>query len=172
MPSKVLVREQEGEGKSVAPWAPARLYPALGWVGLVLAAAALADYALAFFPTAFSSMEWEFGTISQIFAGLPLLWIGLACVWMSGAMAGRQWVLLTIGIVLVLAAVVVLILLVAFALDVPVAIKTTQAAARRPVEKAILKTVFMGVLFGAAFAISGVLALSRARPTSSGRAGS
>ncbi len=171
MPSKVLVREP-GEGKSVAPWTAARLYAAVGWVGVVLAAAALADYALAFFPTAFSSMEWEFGTISQIFAGLPLLWIGLACIWVSGAMAGRQWVLLTIGIALVLAAVIVLVLLVAFALDVPVALKTTQAVARRAVEKAILKTVFMGVLFAAAFAISGVLALSQARPTSSGRAAS
>ncbi len=155
MPNRVLMRDEGGVAKKVvAPWASETLYSVLGWIGVVMAAAALVDYAIALLPTHFSSMEWEVGTISQVFAGLPLLSLGLAAIWVSGAGAGRRWQLLGIGL--------------AFALDVPVAIKGTPEAARSPVVKLVLKTVIMGLVFGAAYITAGVLALKQARGTSSG----
>ncbi len=169
MPNRVLMRDEGGVAKKVvAPWASETLYSVLGWIGVVMAAAALVDYAIALLPTHFSSMEWEVGTISQVFAGLPLLSLGLAAIWVSGAGVGRRWQLLAIGLAFEVGALIVLVLLLAFALDVPVAIKGTPVAARSPVVKLVLKTVIMGLLFGAAYIIAGVLALKQARGTSSG----
>ncbi len=173
MPSKVLVREEEGgaaQKQPVTPWSSRKLLAALAWVGVVLTAAALLDYALAMFPTHFRSGEWEFGTIGQIFAGLPLLALGLASIWLSGAGMGRRWMLLVSGTLFELAALTILVLLLVFALDVPLALKTTADVARSPVMKMILKTVGMAVLFGASFVYAGVLALGQARSTPAGEA--
>ena len=139
------------------------MFLALGWIGVVLAAAALADYAIALYPTAFSSMEWEFGTISQIFAGLPLLSIGLAAVWVSAAGSGRRWLLVLIGVALLVAAACVLAFLVLFALDIPAAVRATQGVARLGIEKLVAKTLIMGSLFGASYIVMGVLSLRQAR---------
>ncbi len=171
MPSKVLVREEEGAKKPVELWSSDKLFSVLGWVGVVLAVAALMDYALAMFPTHFSSMEWEFGMIAQIFAGLPLLAIALAAIWISGAMAGRRWQLFTVSGLLLAAALVVIVLLVAFALDVAVALKLNRGAGHEQVVKMAVKTVSMGLLFGAAFIITGVQALKQARGTPAGEVG-
>ncbi len=173
MPSKVLVREQEGvaEKKAIAPWPTSRLTVALAWFGVVLGVAALVDYAVALLPTHFSSGEWEFGTVSQVIAGLPLLSLALGLIWLSGAGSGRRWVLLTVGVALELAALVVLVLLLAFALDIPLAMKTTAGEARSQVIKMIVKTLFLGVMFGAAYILTGVLAFRQARGTPSQETG-
>ncbi len=168
MAERVLVRSSEGKQNVVVAWTQERVWPIVGWIGVVLTVAALLDYAVSFIPTHFSSMEWEFGTIAQVFAGLPLLLIGLVAIWISGAMLGLRWVLMTIGVVLGLATAVVLVLLVAFALDVPVAIKLNPGAAREQVVKLVVKTVFMALLFGASFLYTGVLALKQARGTPAG----
>lgn len=174
VPHQVLAREPAARAsrKAVAPWATATVLLAVGWIGVVLAAAALADYALALFPTSFSSMEWEFGTISQVFAGLPLLSIGLAAVWVSGAGSGRRWVLLATGVVFELAALCILVLLLLFALDIPAAVRSTEGPARLAVGKLAAKTLIMGLLFGTSYIITGVLALKQARGTPRGETGS
>ena len=46
MPNRVLVRDEGGVPKKVvAPWGSEKLFVVVGWLGVVLAAAALADYA-------------------------------------------------------------------------------------------------------------------------------
>lgn len=117
-------------------------------------------------------MEWEFGTIGQVFAGLPLLSLALAAIWVSGATSGRRWLLLSVGVVLEIGALIVMILLAAFALDIPVALKTNPGPAQEPVAKLAVKTVFMGLLFGAFYVVAGVLAFRQARGTPRGEAGS
>lgn len=174
MPIRVLVRER-GEGgakRFVAPWDPDKLLMAVGWIGAVLTGAALADYAIALFPPHFSSVEWEFGTISQVFAGLPLVFIGMVAIWLSGAGLGRRWVLLASGLAMEFAALCVVLLLLGFALDIPIALRSGQGAAHSAVVKVIVKTLAMGLLFGTSLIVSGVLALRQARTTVSGGAAS
>ncbi len=165
MPEPLIVREPEGEGprRVIEAWSSAKLFQTLGWIGLLLAVTALVDFGLAFFPTHFSSAEWEFGTVGQIFAGLPLLSLGIAAIWVSGAASGKRWMLLATGLALSAAALVVLLLLAGFALDIPVALRSTDGPARSGVTKMVVKTVFMGLVFGAAFIVTGVLALKQAR---------
>ena len=173
MPDQVVVREPEAEAPKtvVRPWSSATVFLAVGWTGVVLAVAALVDYAQAFIPTAFSSLAWEFGTISQFVAGLPLLALGLAAIWVSGAGTGRRRVLLTVGVVLELVALILVVLLLAFVLDVPAALRGAPLEAKAAVKRVAVKTLALGVLFGASFIAAGVLALKQARGVSSRGAG-
>jgi hypothetical protein len=154
---------QEAGERTIEPWTSAAVSRAVGWIGAVLAAAALADYALALVPTAFGNTEWEFGTISEVFAGLPLLSVGLAAVWVSAAGLGRRWLLILVGVVLLAAAAWVLVFLVLFATDIPTAIRATQGVARLGINKLVAKTLIMGLLFGGSYVVTGVLALKQAR---------
>ena len=162
---------REAGERAVEPWSWATVSRAVGWIGAVLAAAALADYALAVFPTGFGSPEWEMATIGAVVQGLPLFSIGLAGVWVCGAGLGRRGLLLIAGAVFLLAAVCVLGSLVLFLTDVPVAIRATQGAARLGINKLIAKTLILGLLFVGGFVAAGVVALKQSRGRPSGEAG-
>lgn len=170
---RVLVREpdtaaERAPRKPVAPWPLAMVYLAVGCIGVVLALAALVDYVLALVPMRFGVAEWEIGTISQIFFGLPLVSLGLAAIWISGAGAGRRWVLLGVGTVFFAAAVVLAMMLLLFALDIPLALRaTSETAARLGLKKLIAKTVILGLLFGVSYVVAGLMALRQLRRSNS-----
>jgi len=175
MSERVLVQPSvKAAGQRVVePWSGAAKYRVAGWVGAVLALAALTDYALAFYPLGFGSPEWEMGTIGAVVQGLPLFSIGLAGVWVCGAGLGRRSVLVIAGAVFLLAAACVLGSLVLFLTDIPVAIRATQGqgAARLGIQKLIAKTLMLGLLFVGAYVAAGVVALKQSRGRPSGEAG-
>lgn len=177
MERRVLVEEgapnKGARRRAVAPWSSTTVFLALGWIGLVLTAAALVDYALALYPLRLGSAEWEIGTISQVFFGLPLISLGMAAVWVSGAGGGRRWVLLGVGVAFLAAAMLVASMVVLFTLDVPLALRaTTQDVARLGLKKLIVKTLMLGLLFGASYVVAGVLALRQVRESNVREAGS
>lgn len=169
MSERVLVQapaEAEG-GRTIKAWSQATKYRVASWVGLVLAIAALSDYALAFYPLGFGSSEWEMGTIGSVVQGLPLFSIGVVGVWVGAGGLGRRWVLWVVGLVLLAAAVLGLGLVVLFLTDVPSALQATQGAAQLGMKKLIVRTLFLGVLFSLSYIVTGVLALRQARGGSS-----
>lgn len=135
---------------------------------MLLALAALCDDALAFYPLGFGSAEWEMATIGSVMQGLPLLSIGLGALWVAAARLAWRWTLVAVGWGGLLLAAIMLGLLLLFLTDVPLAIRATQAVARLGIYKLVARTLIMGLLFGAAYAVMGVLALKRARGTSPG----
>lgn len=159
------MREPAATGKRppVRPWDDSRRYAILGWIGVVLALAALSDYALALYPLGFGSPEWEAATIGSIVQGLPLLSIGVAALWVSAGAAGRRWLLITVGWGLLLFALCVFGALAVFLTDVPMGLKATRGVARIGVEKLAAKTLFLGLLFGVSYVFAGVLALRQRR---------
>ena len=62
-------------------------------VGLAFLVAGGADLVLTWFPAAFGTAEWEFGTITQTLNGLPVPTLGLALVGVWGAVTSRRWVM-------------------------------------------------------------------------------
>jgi len=169
MSERVLVEPSvKAAGQRVVePWSGAAKYRVAGWVGAVLALAALTDYALAFYPQGFGSPEWEIATISQVVQGLPLFSIGWIGVWVCAGGLGRRWLLAIVGLGFLVAAACVLALLVVFLTDVPVAIRATQSIARMGIVKLVAKTLILGLLFGASYIVVGLLALKQARGSSS-----
>ncbi len=165
----IIVRREASEAGflkgDLAPWSEGFRYRVLGWFGLVLAAAAIGDYALALYPLGFGSPEWEMGTVAALAQGLPLSFVGLTLVWVSAAGLRLRWLMWVIGAVMVLAAVTILAGLALFIADAPIALRATaeNAAARLTVQKMIARTLFLGLLFGSAYGVAGVFALRQAR---------
>ena len=171
MPERIVVRDpgDGGRDRAVHPWDWSTASRAVGWIGAVLLGAALVDFGLAFTPLAFGTMEWEFGTISEVFAGLPLLSVGLAGLWLSAAGRGRRWMTRSVGVLLLLSALCVCGLLVVFLTDAPVAVRATQGVAQFGIKKVIAKTSLLGLLFGVAYSVAGVIALRQSRGSTSSK---
>ena len=160
---KVLVGSEPQRRREVRLWGDDATYRVVAWGGVVLALAALSDYTLAFYPPGFGSAEWEMATIGSVMQGLPLLSIGLAAMWVGGARLGRRWMLVTVGWAVLAVAVCMCGSLLLFLTDVPLAIRATQDVARVGIYKLVVRTLFMGLLFGGSYVVMGTLALRQAR---------
>lgn len=165
---KVLQGSQPGKRAVVRPWSEEATYRVVGWAGALLALAALCDYALAFYPLGFGSAEWEMATIGSVVQGLPLLSIGLAALWVCAARLAWRAMLVVVGAGGLILAACVFVSLLLFVTDVPLAVRATQSVARLGIYKLVARTLILGLMFGTAYAVMGVMALKRARGTSSG----
>ncbi len=135
----------------------------IGWFGLVLAATGLGDFLLTWIPADFGSPEWEFGTIAASFSGLPLVTMGFAAMLGSALARGVRWQLMGMGLLLGGLALVLVGALVVFLLVVPVALAAVEGPARVGIVKAIVRTLFLGVVLSAGYAAAGIGALRSAR---------
>lgn len=143
----------------------------IGWFSLVLAVVGFADWMLTWYPFHFGSAEWEFGTITATFSGLPLITMGFAGLLGAAMARGVRWQVVVVGVVVLVWLLWVAGALALFLLDVPVALKSVQGAARVGVIKAIVKTTFLGVVFSATYAVAGIGALRYARSRSREKGG-
>ncbi len=116
----------------------------------------ISDIALAWIPPAFGNPQWEFGTIGATFAGLPLASIGLASLTSSALASGKRWLIVVLSVALLILGVAVLAGCVLFVTNVPLALHAAHGAANLAVKKAIIKTVMLGVGFGALYLVGGV----------------
>jgi len=124
----------------------------------------LGDIALAWVPLAFSSWQWEFGTIASTTAGLPLASIGIACLMACALVQGPRWLLAILSTTLLLLGLATSACLILFLTDVPLAIRAAQGPAALGVKKAIVKTSMLGV----GFVVLYLLAASPASDSSKG----
>jgi len=171
VPGEILIAEPEVKSGSrkanlseaVAPWDGRSAARASGWIGALLLSAALIDYTLALYPSAFGNPEWETGTISQLVAGLPLVTIGLAGLWASGAGLARRWLLRLLGVVFLAAAVAVIAMLILFSTNIPTALRATEGVSHLGILKLVAKTLTTGLMFSVAYVMMGVLSLRQSR---------
>ncbi len=161
--SRILIRSDE---KNRTPLDPA---PEIGWyllggIGLVFSLVALADLVLAWYPLRLGDREWEFGTVTTVFGGLPLLAMGLMLAFGASVARGNLRLSQFWSIVLALLGLVLVGLLLMYARSVPVALETvTDPILRVGLQKAILKTATQGVLYPVAFLWVAVLGWKHAR---------
>ncbi len=149
MTARVLIRDSVPE--SDARTAPTRLGGAWGLLvptGLVFALVGAADLALVWYPMGFGSAEWEFGSVTSMLNGLPVLVMGLAFLGMAAVASGRRWAGRGIATVLFLLAVTVVLMAALYATTVPIALK----AAPNPMvalglKKAIAKTTIQAAVY-------------------------
>jgi len=157
---KILVDDRKstvGLGAS-----PGEGWAAVWWVGVLLTVVSLADVVLAFYPTRFGFTEWEFGTAASTFASLPLVSIGLAALLGSALARGRRGAVIGVVTLLIVLAVGTLAMLIVFATDIPVALKSVAAGdVKLGLEKAVIKTVFLGVAFPVAYFVAAMAGIRR-----------
>ena len=125
-------------------------------LGLGVALVGLTDLAMLVYPARLSSLDWEFGTISGIIDGLPLVTLGFGIMTASavarGWLAGRRFM---IGVTLV-AAVIVVLMVIVFVLDIPAALRAVDPALRPTIKKAAAKTSAMGLIYSLLYATLGI----------------
>ena len=123
--------------------------PAVVWtivlvLGVALTVIGWTDLALLWYPFRLGNPEWEFGTISGFFDGLPLGTIGLTLITIGTMRRGLRRTSRALG---VLFGVIALMLMATFAiylLDVPLALRSAAPEMKVILKKAMLKT---GVFF-------------------------
>lgn len=147
---KVLVQETQAKPR-LSP-APDFGWSLLGWIGLVFVGVGGVDLLLTWYPMQFGNQEWEFGTVSAVLDGLPVLTLGLALLMGAGTARGERWLVRTMAIVFVLLAILILISAILYVTNVPAALKTvTQPVIRTGLKKAIVKAAGQSVLYPLAY---------------------
>ena len=140
----------------------------VGWAGLVFAVVGFGDFFLAWYPAAFGSPEWEFGTVAATFSGLPLISLGLLGLVGAGLAVGRRWLIATMAVVLIGFAVLLLVAYAVFLTDIPVALRAVEGPASLGIKKAIVKTSVLAVAFVVTYLVAAVAAFRHLRKGSEG----
>jgi len=154
---QILVRKDRAGLNPLPVAAPQTAWRYGGWLGLVLAVVGGVDIALRWYPLAFRSPEWEFGTIGITVAALPLFSIGLVLLLAASLARASRVGALVLAVVFSLVAVLLLAILMLFLLDVPLALQAPDARLLLDVKKTILRTLVMGAAFEAMFVGSAVI---------------
>jgi len=143
--------------------APMTAWKALGRVGLLLAAIASVDILLRWFPTAFRSPEWEFGTVAMTFASLPVVTVGLVAGLASAMARGERGSATVLAAIFCVMSVFLVACLLLFASDVPVALAALKnnmpIEAAREVKRTITRSVVMGVGFSVIYVYGSVVSI-------------
>lgn len=167
-PQKILVKAPAAPRAKVTIPDPATAWRWVGWIGGALALAGLMDFALAWYPPAFGRPEWRFATVAQVFAGLPLVAIGLVGLLGAGLALGRSWLLIGSGVLLALSALAILVSLALFVMVIPLALRSAEGMASAGINKLIVKTLWLGLVFGSGFAGAAVAAFRQVKTTTGG----
>jgi hypothetical protein len=161
---RILVRKDRKALQPIAIAAPKSAWQLFGWFGLLLAVVGSVDVALQWYPLAFNSPEWEFGTIAVSIASLPLLTIGTTVLLASFMTRAVRPGVVAMSVVFSLLTLAVAFGLVLFLTDVPLALRAAPAQAAISLKKSIVRTLVMGFSFGLAYltaAVSSFRYLSR-----------
>lgn len=152
---KILVGRDDKGPRIIGP-APEVGWRLLGGAGFAFALVASVDLALAWYPMAFGSAEWEFGTVTVVFGNLPLLIMGLGLLFSSAVGQGKRRLLKTISLAWMLLAVLALAMLALYARRVPEALAAvTEPIVNEGLKESMVKVVVQGVLYPLAFAWMG-----------------
>ena len=125
-------------------------------LGAALTVVGWTDLALLWFPSNFGSPEWEFGTISGHFDGMPLGTLGLVTLCIAALGLGRRRTARVLAAILMTIAVTLLGIFALYLLNVPVALGGVPPQLVPTIQKAILKTTVFAVTY---LALYGWLAL-------------
>ena len=155
-PQVILRSDKKAALQPITVVAPRKAWKLVGWLGLMLAVVGLVDVGLQWYPTAFQSPEWEFGTVSVSFASLPLLSIGSMALLASFLARGSKRGVIAMALFFGLLTIGIVLGFLIFLTDVPLALKAATGPSAMVLKKSIVRTVIMGVSFGAGYLIAAV----------------
>lgn len=143
-----LVMPEQGTGRGkLRALESSHAWALLGWVGLTFLVVGGWDFALTWYPMDFGNREWQFGTVTASFNGLPVPVMGLGLLLASSIQTGRQW-LAGVG---ALGALVLLVWalggVVLWLGTVPLALEGTPVEVLVGMKKAIAKTAIQSVAY-------------------------
>ena len=159
----VVIQADRKALNPITSTAPRTAWKALGRVGLLLAVIASVDILLRWFPTAFRSPEWEFGTVAMTFASLPVVTVGLVAGLASAMARGERGSAAVLSAVFCVMSVFLIACLLLFASDVPVALAALKnnvpIEGAREMKRTIARSLVMGAGFIVIYVYGSVVSL-------------
>lgn len=135
------------EMKKAQPVDASQVWATLGWIGITFLVVGGADFALTWYPPNFASREWEFGTVTASFNGLPILVLGMGLLLAASVQIERRWW----SALTALVSLVMLLWLIAgavlWATNVPLALSSVPLELAQGVKKSIVKTAIQSVVY-------------------------
>ncbi len=147
----ILVGAGEPPGPDLRP-SPDIAWRLLGTTGAAFAVVSLTDLALVWVPPHFGDGAWVLDTVGAVFAGMPLLALGLALMLVSAVVLNRPLLLRLLGWVLIVLATVVLAALGWYLRSLAAAgpdVRTAQG-------KDVIRVVCQGLAYALAFVLLGM----------------
>lgn len=133
-------------------------------LGVLLVLVGGFDLALLWVPPRFGVAEWEFGTVSRFFEGLPAFTVGFVLILIVGLLDDRRPLLWLVGVLGAVVWAVAVAGVVLFALTVPLALRAVpQGDAMLALKKGVAKTLFSAGVYLVAYLVFAVRALRGAR---------
>lgn len=160
-----LVLPEKGSSKARSPKSgdAIRTWAILGWVGLAFLVVGGADFALTWYPMDFGNREWEFGTVTASFNGLPILVLGLGLLLTSSLQSGRRWWSLLAALGAFVLALWIVVGVVLWATNVPLALSSVPPDVMIGMKKSIAKTVVQSVTYPVVLTYLGVRSVKALR---------
>jgi hypothetical protein len=137
-------------------------------LGIALALVGFSDFAMLWYPARWASVDWEFGTVSAAFDGLPLLTIGLGLATAAAVARGRRGAMGGLAAVLLVMLLLLIAMLLVFVLDVPVVIRAVDPRLRQTLFKSLVKTGSMALVYVVLYLTLGIWVVRRVRNSSKG----
>ncbi len=161
MTAQVVIGPNAGDEKGKPKRPPlsvedTAIWSILGWIGIVILAVGGADILLTWYPTSFGDFEWEFGTVSASFNGLPTVTVGMG-LWLASALkGGRRRLSLALSAAFALMGVLVIAAAMLYATTAPVALSSVAGTAVEiGLKKAVAKTTIQGLFYPIGFLLIG-----------------
>ena len=126
-------------------------------LGATFAFVGLADLVLAWWPVAFGSPEWEFGTVTSTMNGLPVPVMGLALLLAGALAAGRHRTASVVSGICFVLAIATVGLAILWATTLPFAFQpVANDVVRLGLVKAVAKTALQLVAYPVLFVVLGI----------------
>lgn len=116
-------------------------------MGLLVSLVGLIELAFAWWPLEFGNLEWEFGTVSRTFDGLPLLTVGAAAILGGAVHREARKLLALLGIVAGLGVLVLVGLAVFYAITIPAAMQIAPPPVQQALVEASVRTGMFMLLY-------------------------
>ena len=126
---------------------PATFWRILTALGAALTVVGWTDLALLWFPSNFGSPEWEFGTISAHFDGMPLGTLGLVTLCIAVLGLGKRRTARVLAAILMTIAVTLLGIFALYLLNVPVALDGVAPQLVPTIQKAVAKAIVFAATY-------------------------
>jgi len=153
----VVIQSDRRARDPLAHGAPQTAWRLFGWFGLLLVVVGGSDILSQWYPPAFHSAEWEFGTAAVTIASLPLLTIGMTILLASFLSRAKREGVVAMGVAFLCLFLAVGAALVLFALDIPLALRSPPGPALTAIKKAIVRTAVMGFSYEIAYLAAVIL---------------
>src|SRR5262245_22933133 len=130
--------------------------PETGWrllliLGLAFIVAGGVDLALLWYPSQWGTPEFEFATINQFVAGLPVLTMGLVLVALHAIGTGKRGVQVVVAVLAIFMVAALAVLAVIFATTVPLALRVAELNVKTGIKKAIVRATVQFMGYGLAY---------------------